>query len=237
MTRTTNARLAGFMFLFYIATGIAGMVLFAPATSGEGTAAKLASIAQHATLTRVAAVYSLLMMMNPFVLGVALYALTRDYDRDLALLALMCRLTEGVIAAMSAVSRRALLSVATAAAGTTGADAAAANALGSALLNVQGVTTLIGATVFAIGSTLFSYLFLRARTIPVSLAWLGVLASVLLVVGLPLQIAGFIEGSVTLWMWIPMALFEVIFALWLLIKGVAPYPPQPVRSIRAAIVE
>jgi uncharacterized protein DUF4386 len=237
MTRTTNARLAGFMFLFYIATGIAGMVLFAPATSGEGTAAKLASIAQHATLTRVAAVYSLLMMMNPFVLGVALYALTRDYDRDLALLALMCRLTEGVIAAMSAVSRRALLSVATAAAGTSGADAAAANALGSALLNVQGVTTLIGATVFAIGSTLFSYLFLRARTIPVSLAWLGVLASVLLVVGLPLQIAGFIEGSVTLWMWIPMALFEVIFALWLLIKGVAPYPPQPVRSIRAAIVE
>jgi hypothetical protein len=217
-----NARLAGFMFLFYIATGIAGMVLFAPATSGEGTAAKLASIAQHATLTRLAAVYSLVMMMNPFVLGVALYALTRDYDRDLALLALTCRLTEGVIAAISAVPRRALLSVATAAAGTSGADAAAANALGSALLNVQGLTTLLGATLFAIGSTLFSYLFLRARTIPVSLAWLGVLASVLLVVGLPLQIAGFIEGPVTLFMWIPMALFEVIFALWLLIKGVAP---------------
>jgi len=228
MTRTTNARLAGFMFLFYIATGIAGIVLFAPATSGEGTAAKLASIAQHATLTRVAAVYSLLMMMNPFVLGVALYALTRDYDRELALLALTCRLTEGVIAAMSAIARRALLSVATTAAGATGADAAAANALGSVLLNVQGLTTLVAATVFAIGSTLFSYLFLRARTIPVSLAWLGVLASVLLVVGLPLQIAGFIEGSVTLFMWIPMALFEVIFALWLLIKGVAPYPsPQP----------
>jgi hypothetical protein len=228
MTRTTNARLAGFMFLFYIATGIAGIVLFAPATSGEGTAAKLASIAQHATLTRVAAVYSLLMMMNPFVLGVALYALTRDYDRELALLALTCRLTEGVIAAMSAIARRALLSVATTAAGATGADAAAANALGSVLLNVQGLTTLVAATVFAIGSTLFSYLFLRARTIPVSLAWLGVLASVLLVVGLPLQIAGFIEGSVTLFMWIPMALFEVIFALWLLIQGVAPHPsPQP----------
>ena len=231
MTRRTNARLAGFMFLFYIATGIAGMVLFAPATSGQGTAAKLASVAQHATLTRLAAVYSLVMMMNPFVLGVALYALTRDYDRDLALLALTCRITEGVIAVMSAVAKRALLSVATAAAGTTGPDAAAANALGCALLNVQGLTTLLGATVFAIGSTLFSYLFLRARTIPVSLAWLGVVASVLLVVGLPLQIAGFIEGRVTLLMWIPMAVFEVTFALWLLIKGVAPFPsPQPVAQ-------
>jgi len=227
MTRTTNARLAGFMFLFYIVTGIAGMILFAPATSGEGTAAKLASVAQHATLVRVAAVYSVLMMMNPLVLAVALYALTRDYDRDLALLALLCRVTEGVIGGgMSAVAKRALLTVATTAAGATSADAAAANALGSVLLNVQGLTTLIAATAFAIGSTIYSYLFLRARTIPVPLSWLGVVASVLLVVGLPLQMAGFIEGLVTSLMWIPMAVFEVAFALWLLIKGVAAQPAR-----------
>src|SRR5713226_7397820 len=226
MTQTMNARLAGFMFLFYIATGIAGMVLFAPATSGEGTAAKLTSVAQHATLMRLSAVYSLLMMMNPFVLAVALYALTRDYDRDLALLALLCRVTEGVIGGMSAVAERALLPVATAAAGAAGADAAAANALGSVMLNVQGLTTLVAATVFAIGSTLYTYLFLRARTIPVPLAWLGVISSVLLVVCLPLQMAGFIEGLVTSLIWIPMAVFEVIFALWLLIKGVAAQPAK-----------
>jgi len=222
MTLKTNARLAGFMFLFYIATGIAGMVLFGPATGGDTTAAKLASVVQHATLVRLSAVYSLLMMMNPFVLGVALYALTRDYDRDLALLALVCRVTEGVIAAVSTVPTRALLSVATAAVGATGPDAAAANALGSVLLQVRGLTTLVSATVFAIGSTLFSYLFLRARTIPLSLAWLGVIASILLVVGLPLQMAEFIHGLVTLLMWIPMAVFEVTFAIWLLVKGVAP---------------
>ena len=226
MTRRTNARLAGFMFLFYIVTGIAGLILFAPATRGETTAAKLASVVQHATLVRVGAVYSLLMMMNPFVLAVALYALTRDYDRDLALLALVCRITEGVIAAVSAVAERALLPVATAGVGAAGADAAAANALGSVLLQVQGLTTLVAATAFAIGSTIYCYLFLRARTIPVLLAWLGVLASVLLVVGLPLQMAGFIEGLVTSLMWIPMAVFEVVFALWLLIKGVAAQPAR-----------
>jgi hypothetical protein len=226
MTRTTNARLAGFMFLFYIVTGIAGLILFAPATSGEGTAAKLASVAQHATLMRVAAVYSVFMMINPFVLAVALYALTRDYDRDLALLALLCRVTEGVIGGMSAIADRALLTVATNAVGATGADAAAANALGSALLGVQGLITLICATAFAIGSTIYCYLFLRARTIPVPLSWLGVVASVLLVVGLPLQMAGFIEGVVTSLMWIPMAVFEVAFALWLLIKGVAAQPAR-----------
>jgi hypothetical protein len=36
MTRTTNARIAGFTFLLYIGAGVTGMVLFGRATSGEG---------------------------------------------------------------------------------------------------------------------------------------------------------------------------------------------------------
>jgi hypothetical protein len=62
---------------------------------------------------------------------------------------------------------------------------------------------------------------LRGRMIPIPLAWLGVVASVLLVVGLPLQLAGFLGGPVTSLLWLPMAVFEVPLALWLLIKGVA----------------
>jgi hypothetical protein len=74
---------------------------------------------------------------------------------------------------------------------------------------------------FAIGSTLFCYLFLRARTIPAALAWLGVIASALLVVALPAQLGGVLKGPLTVYVWMPMLLFEVTFALWLMIKGVA----------------
>jgi hypothetical protein len=88
------------------------------------------------------------------------------------------------------------------------------------LLDARGGTGPIAGTCFALGSTVFSYLFLRARSIPVPLAWLGVVASVLLVVELPLQLAGFLEGLVTLVVWLPMLVFEVTLALWLLIKGV-----------------
>jgi hypothetical protein len=78
------------------------------------------------------------------------------------------------------------------------------------------------ATFFAVGSTLFSYLLLKGRLIPIPLAWLGVIASVLLVVGLPLQLAGFLGGPVVSYMWLPMLAFEIPLALWLLInKGVA----------------
>jgi len=221
MTRTTNARLAGSVFLLYIVTGIVSMVLFGQATGGaESTAAKLSSIAQHATTVRLTIVLTLLMFVYAVVLAVTLYALTRDQDRDLAMMALCCRLSEGVIGAVSAVRTLQLPSLA-AESTSAGPDAAAALALGALLLKQGGLSALIAATCFAVGSTLFCYLFLRARSIPVWLAWLGVLASLLLVVLLPAQLAGAVKSPVTYFMWIPMAVFEVVLAFWLLIKGVA----------------
>ncbi len=87
---------------------------------------------------------------------------------------------------------------------------------------MPGDNMLISATFFAVGSTLFAYLLLRGRMIPVPLAWLGVIASALLVVALPMRIAGFLQGPITMLMWLPMAAFEVPLALWLIVKGVAP---------------
>jgi hypothetical protein len=229
MTRTTNARLAGFTFLAYIATGIASMVLFGQAAAGANAAASLANIAQHATAVRLTAVLTLLTFFEAVVLGVTLYALTRDEDLDLAVLGLCCRVGEGVLGAASAVRTMGLVSVAAASSTSTAPGAAAATALGASLLRQGGSSTAIGATCFAVGSTLFSYLFLRARSIPVPLAWLGVLASVLLVVALPLQLAGFLPASLAWPIWMPMLAFEVTLALWLLVKGVAMPAPQRQR--------
>jgi hypothetical protein len=196
------------------------MVLFGQAAGGANAAASLASITQHATAVRLSAVLTLLTFFEAVVLGVTLYALTRDEDLDLALLGLCCRVGEGVLGAASAVRTMGLLSVAAASSTSTAPDAAAATALGASLLQ-GGSSTAIGATCFAVGSTLFSYLFLRARSIPLPLAWLGVLASVLLVVALPVQLAGFLNASLAWPIWMPMLAFEVTLALWLLVRGVA----------------
>jgi hypothetical protein len=223
MTRTTNARIAGFTFLVYIAAGITSMVLFARATSGEGVATRLATIAQHATDVRLTILLTLLMNLSALVLAVTLYAITREQDRDLAMLGLTCRVAEG-IAGMDVSGTLGLLWLATTT-DATALDAGAASALGAFLLKM-GETMGASATFFAIGSTLFSWLLLRGRMIPAPLAWLGVLASVLLVVCCPLQLAGLLGGPVTTFMWFPMLLFEVALALWLIIKGAGPAPRQ-----------
>ena len=219
MTRTTNARVAGFTYLFYIAVGVPAMILLDRATGGQGVAAKLASVAQHAGEVRVAIVLSLITCFAALVLGVTLYGVTREEDNELALLGLSCRVGEGVLnAALGLVATLGLLWLGTAP-GPGALDAAAVYAAAAFLLKLQGWSTLVSATFFAAGSALFSYLLLRGRMVPVPLAWLGVVASVLLVAGLPLQLAGLIAGPFTLLMWLPMLAFEVPLGFWLLVKG------------------
>ncbi len=218
MTRATNARLAGFTFLIYIAAGITSMALTAGATTGTGVASQLGSIAQHATDVRLTILLTLIMNLCALVLGVTLYAITRDQDRDLALLGLTCRVAEG-IAGMDVSGTLGLLWLATDA--NAPAIAGSGAALGAFFLKM-GQVMGASATFFALGSTLFSWLLLRGRMIPIPLAWLGVVASVILVVCCPLVLAGLLGGPVTTYMWLPMLLFEVVLALWLIIRGVRP---------------
>lgn len=163
MTRTTNARVAGITFFFYITAGILSL-----AVGGRAPAAT------------VLAVFT---SFSALVLGVTLYAITREQDPDIALLGLVCRVVEGVPGD--------------------------------------------GVIYFAVGSTLFSWLLLRGRMIPVALARLGVGASAFLVVILMLQRGGLFGGavmwfsSVTWLTWLPMLVFEMTLAVWLIVKGVA----------------
>lgn len=216
MTRTTNARVAGFTFLFYIATGVASMVLMSRASSGEGVAAKLASLAQHAAAVRSSFLLALLGSFSALVLAVTLHALTRGEDPDLALLGLACRVGEGLVGLFPSRSL-ALLWLATAT-GAQAPDAAGAQSLGAFLLHMGAWNP--GALLFALGSTIFSWLFLRGRLIPEALAWLGLVASVLLLAVLPLQLVGLLAGLIPQLVWLPMLVFEVGLAVWLIVKGV-----------------
>jgi len=72
MTLPSNARLAGTAYLLYIATGIGSM-----AAPGQ-----------------IRPVLGTVMALCALTLGATLYAITRHVDRDLALLAMLCRVLE-----------------------------------------------------------------------------------------------------------------------------------------------
>lgn len=212
MTRTSNARIAGFTFLFYIVAGITAMVLHRQAIAG---ADKLAAIAQHESTMRVLLLLDLAQAFCAIVLGVTLYGLTRVQDRDIAMLGLVCRVIEGIIASFTVPQTLALLWLAKVSGGAA-PDPVSTRLLAAYLMRGDVAFT---ATFFAVGSACFAYLLLGGRMIPTALAWIGVLASVLLVICLPLQLAGVLSGPITMYVYIPMLFFEVPLGFWWLIKG------------------
>lgn len=193
MTRRTNARIAGLTFLLYIAVAFPSMVLSGKATAGDSISARLVNIAQHTTEMRITVMLEVLSSFCAFVLAVTLYAITRDEDRELAMLGFAFRVTEGFAGAFP-LTTLGLLWLATNS-GPSAPDVQSANAIAAYLLKVGAWQTISASLLFAAGSTVFAYLLLRGRMIPVAIAWIGVFGSALLVVILPLQLAGFEVGS------------------------------------------
>jgi hypothetical protein len=186
MTRSTSARIAGFTFLFYSAISICSEILMHRARGAGGDAETVRNIGEHATEVRLAIVIVVLEALSALVLAVTLYGITRDEDQELATLGLACRVSEGILGTLSIPTSLGLLWLAKAGGGTGAPDVATANALRAFLL-MPGPSVPLGAVFFAVGSTVFSYLLLRGRMVPVPIAGLGVVASALLTVTLPLQ--------------------------------------------------
>ncbi len=218
MTSQRNARIAGAAFLLYIAIGIGQMIVGRGVSAGDGMAARLATLGAHTTQVQINVLLGFASCLAAWVLGVTLYALTREADRDIARFGLVCRVGEGIVGALPMLASLALLWIATG--GIETRDAAGSNSTAATLFYVRSLLPLLSALCFAAGSLAFSWLFLRAESIPGVLAWIGVASSLLLVVLLPLQLVGIVRGAITQWMWLPAAAFEIPVGLLLLIRGV-----------------
>lgn len=218
MTRSTTARVAGIAFLVYIPVALGSGALFSRATPGSDIAARIAGVPAHLTEMRLALILVFLSAFSALVLAATLYGLTREADREAAAFGLVCRAGEGILG-MYPVGVLGMLWLGTVS-GPAAPDAASAAALGAFLLEAGQWKANTSALLFAAGSTGFAWAFLRGRLVPLPLARLGVAASLLLVVALPLQMAGWIGGlTAYLVMWMPMLAFELWLAVWLIATG------------------
>jgi hypothetical protein len=96
--------------------------------------------------------------------------------------------------------------------------------LGGAALMTKTSAYMVAGSFFAVGSTFFCYLLYRGRLIPRWLAIVGLVGSALMVVVVPLQMAKLADGRLINLAWVPVGIFEVVVAVWFLIKGT--YSPQ-----------
>jgi hypothetical protein len=216
VTKTTAARAAGVTFILYIAVGIAQMIIGSRIPNSADVASSLAHTAHFSALVRTNMLLGLVTGFIALVLGIGLYRLTRDEDHDVALLALCCRVGEGLLVVVPVFATTSLLWLAN---GNAEVEPASVHTLAALLTKLKGWNTTIAATFFSVGSLLFCWLLLRGRTIPLALAYLGIAASVVLVIALPLRMVEVISSSLMNMLWIPMAVFEIPVGVWLLVTS------------------
>ncbi len=218
------ARLAGFLFLWLIITGLAGELTISRIV-GSGTFAETAKrVVASEHLYRVALSSALIETLSATLLAFALYVTLKPVDKRLAQIAMYWRLGESFIGGAGMIFGFVKLGLYTSpqSLGALGTDQS--QALVDLTRHAGFAAYNISAIFFSIGSLLFCYLFFKSRYIPRILSAFGVFASVIVTIMCFASLI-FPERAATLqYGWAPMAIAEITTGIWLLFKGVNVRP-------------
>jgi Domain of unknown function (DUF4386) len=219
------ARLAGLLYLTIIVTSILSLLLVDSRLVVDGDRAATAGrIAANETLFRAGLVYDMAMFASVVALAWALFIVLRGVDRDRALLALLWRMAEAVVGAVTVLLGVLVVLLV----GNEGVRAAFEPAQLHALVDVLLAARTVGydVTIFflSLGTVVYCGLLWRSRYVPRPLAGLGIVSFVLMPVGVVVSLLLPRYQDLAMAAWAPGIVFEVAIGVWLLLHGVRTSP-------------
>lgn len=234
---TTYRMLAILVGVFYIIGTVAGVLSGLVSNTVLGEADVLAAAAAHETSLIAGALLVLVMGFPLAMVPVLLYPLLRRYNQILAMGAVLFR---GALEAAAYMAYAALMFVTA----TVGREYAATvsqtdshfDLWGGVLIEAMDWVNVLMAMVFSLGTMMLGWLFYRTRIIPRWLALWGFFGAMLYLVA-PLIVMFDIQNlelSLTTsigWLLGPLAIWEMVFAVWLIVKG---FEKKPVQRLMAA---
>ena len=227
--QTKAARLAGAMYLICMATGIIGESFIRGSLIVRGDAAQTAqNIIGSERLFRIGIAADLVTFTGVIVLIWALYVLLKPVERNLALLAVLLRITEAAIHLVATLFSSVALVLLSGAESLKSLDVNQLHSLALVALRAQGAGINLGFVLLGLGSAVFAYLLLRSRYVPKALAAWGIFSSLLLATTAVAFIVFPAVGPFRLGAMVPMFIYEVVLGFWLLFKGAS------IRSVSAS---
>jgi Domain of unknown function (DUF4386) len=217
-TQLIAARVVGATYLVTNATAFFQNLYVLPHLIDYKNAATTSTnIAQHQILFRVGFASDLLTFSVLVVLISAIYIVLRPVSRNLALIAVFWRLVETGIMVTVALHSSVVLELLS---GPYKAVMAVDQyqALVLTTLRTQSDQYVVGYLFLGLGSTLFSYLWLKSRYLPMALAWWGIIGSALCAVA-SIVFVIFPNAASLAW-YIPIGTFELAMGFWLSIRGI-----------------
>lgn len=212
------ARLGGFLYLFYIAALLPGIMIMSGFHVRGDFAQTATNIQAGELFYRTGLVLQLIGGMTAIPLGWAFYALLKHVDRNLALLALLWRVAESIFFGVLLILLFVRLNIYTAR--VVAFSPEQQQVLTGFLSSGREGSWSLAFIYFSIGSTIFFYLLLKSRFIPKALALLGLVGSPLVTLsGFAMLLAPDTIGIFKWWPWAPIGIAEIATGLLLLIRG------------------
>jgi hypothetical protein len=163
-------------------------------------------------------------------IAIAMYPVVKRWSPRMALGSVVFRTIEAVMYTAGAVSLLSLLTVGQQFAKAATADRASVQAIADAFVGLRHEAVLAGVFAFALGALMYYYAFYRSRLIPRWLSAWGIAGVLLLLVACISAL--FTGNSVTSYTIniIPIAVQEMVLAVWLIAKGFNPSGLQRIKA-------
>jgi hypothetical protein len=226
-----SARVAGVLFILATAAGLSGTAVLGSALEAPDF---LSSISADGNRILVSALLSFVAACGSAGIAIALYPVLRKFNEGLALGSVGFRLIEAVFYTIGTLCLLALLALSRQAAGAGDQAAIAVQTVGHLLRAAKDLAGFVlGVMAFCIGGVSYYLVFYRTRLIPRWLSGWGLVALVLLFAaaiitlfdGEPYSILGNL-----VFLAFPIALQELVLAVWLIAKG---FNPAAIASVSA----
>ena len=179
----------------------------------------LTGVANHPNQLAVAALLYLIAAGGSVGIAIVLYPLLKQINAALALGSVVCRTIEAVFYTAAVVSLLSILPLGQQFATTPTIDRAPIQAIADALVSIRENSTLVAVFAFTLGALMYYTLFYRSLLVPRWLSGWGIVAALLMMTACLLAL--FSNSPVTGYTLfiLPIAVQEMVFAVWLLVKG------------------
>jgi hypothetical protein len=219
------ARLAGFLYLAIIVSSILSLFVVEARLVVEGDwATTTQRIAADQTLFRAGLVYDMVMFASVVALAWALFVILRGVDRNRALLALLWRMAEAVVGAVTVLLGVLVVLLVGSQDARAGLAPEQLHALVEVLLTARSIGFDVAVFFLSLGTIVNCRLLYTSRYVPRVLAGLGIVAFAIMLVGTVVGLLLPESKDLTMIGWAPGILFEVAIGVWLLLKGIATAP-------------
>jgi Domain of unknown function (DUF4386) len=238
MNMRTTARTAGTLFIIATAAGVLSIVLLGPLDAAQS----FSDLSGHKNRITLGALMVILMAAAIGLIPAILFPVLKEHNEAFALGYVVTRTVEVVLLLPAAVGPLLLLAVSPPQSTAAPAEPTQFQALRTLLLSYEGWGST-SAVFFCLSVLILNYLLYRSRLVPRLISgWALAAVAPYLIDGL-LVMFGLLNTSSPLHtvLIVPLALNEMVLALWLLTKGFRPQSsewttaPSPNPPIKTAV--